>query len=314
MEAPRPWIPPVQPGWPPFGTFTPGWAPPPPEPDTFWGPRAVRRMPSVAAQAFFGRPRPPPERSLLLVTTGKAWRFGLTLFGCGFLGALLYQLTGLGYLVPSVLTGFLPTPLAILVSIVFSLAVALQIFSILQGLLSVLALGAPLFEEFFKVGLALLVCAPLSRFARGWTGAPVYVMRLTVAAAVGALFGWSEHFLYASEDARSYLFRVVFHTGSAALSMTAYTVLERNEDPRTRWFTTIPSSLLHYGNNGFGPFIALFAGERAGEAWSVTMAVGTVASIPVVMTLARPLSRLAARQVARHFGRWAPPVRAVPAG
>ena len=273
-------------------------------------------MPRATQDRFFGRPAPPRERPLLVATTRTSARFALAIFGCGFLGALLYQLAGLGYLVPLLAAQLAGGPAALLVSVILGL----QLVSLLQAAFAVLALGAPVFEEFFKVGLALLVCVPLLRLAESPARGLVLIIRIVVAAAVGALFGWSEHFLYSSEDTISYMSRLTFHSGAAALSMTTYSVLERVPDTRARWFSTIPSSFLHYANNGFGIFVALILGEGAATFWSVGLSISTVVAIPLVAGFRRPLRDLVAHQAAKRFHTpWGEPGRSpapapVPAG
>ena len=118
-----------------------------------------------------------------------------------------------------------------------------------QGFFSQIVAGAPLFEEPAKVGGAIALAGLLSF--------RLLLVRLPLAAAMGAGFGVFEHYLtYAEEDAAGYGIRVAFHALSTATSMAAFTALETDPDVRLRWASTIPSTVLHYANN----FIALVLG------------------------------------------------------
>lgn len=118
-----------------------------------------------------------------------------------------------------------------------------------QGFFSQVVAGAPLFEEPAKVGAAIALTGLLSM--------RLLVVRLPIAAAMGAGFGVFEHFLtYSEEDPTSYAIRVAFHALSAAASMAAWSALESDPDVRLRWASTIPATVLHYANN----FVALVLG------------------------------------------------------
>lgn len=110
-----------------------------------------------------------------------------------------------------------------------------------------IVIGAPVFEEFVKFGVALLLVGAIPR---GRAFALLAVVRVTVAWAVGAGFGWFEHAVSYPDEPREILVgRVLFHSGSTALSMAAFCALEVASDVRLRWFATAPATLLHYANN-----------------------------------------------------------------
>src|SRR5438067_1120983 len=129
-----------------------------------------------------------------------------------------------------------------------------------------IVVGAPVFEEMAKFGLALAVV--------GLLGARHVVARLPFAWLSGLGFGVLEHFLSYGQEAWYELgVRAAFHAGSCGLSMAVYAILEGATDVRARWGATIPSSLLHWANN----FAALVVGlaslvargfDLVGEVWS----------------------------------------------
>jgi hypothetical protein len=111
-----------------------------------------------------------------------------------------------------------------------------------RGFLHQLIVGAPIFEELAKLGLALFVVAILH--ARG------IALRLPFGWASGALFGVFEHVTtYADEEPLFLGLRIAFHAASCGLAITMYTVLERLPDTRARWASTAISSALHAANN-----------------------------------------------------------------
>jgi hypothetical protein len=111
-----------------------------------------------------------------------------------------------------------------------------------RDVLRQLVVGAPLFEEMAKFGLALVFVG----FLRvGPTG-----LRMPFAWASGAGFGVLEHFLtYADEPTLFWGLRVAFHAATAGLSMAIFGLLEPLADVRVRWATTLTSSAFHAANN-----------------------------------------------------------------
>lgn len=119
-------------------------------------------------------------------------------------------------------------------------------------------LGAPIFEEFLKFGLALLlaliVLALLGAFAGHglgrWRHRAWLLLTLPVALTVGAGFGILEHAVsYSSEDDGSRWWRIAFHATSTGLSMATFYAVATWRDPRVRWFAPLPAVVLHYANN-----------------------------------------------------------------
>ena len=170
-----------------------------------------------------------------------------------------------------------------------------------------LVIGAPVFEETFKFGLAMLLVAWLP--ARGALRIPAIALRCVSGLAVGAGFGWMEHHLtYASEDQVTYWGRITFHALTTALSMLAYSVLEPAAEVRTRWLSTVPATFVHYLNNGFGVVFVLLAapfGTDAAQVVGLSWAAGCLAVLALLCILipvrAQAARRLAHEAVARHF-------------
>lgn len=105
-------------------------------------------------------------------------------------------------------------------------------------------LGAPIFEEFLKLGLVLLLL--------GWTQwlPGGVVIRALGALAVGFGFGVLEHVTtYPDEGAWSYGFRLAFHALTPLLSVLTLAVLQPLKDTRVRFLALVPSVFLHYVNN-----------------------------------------------------------------
>lgn len=162
--------------------------------------------------------------------------------------------------------------------------------------------GAPVFEEFAKLGLALFV-AVLLRARSLW-------ITLPLAWASGAAFGVFEHFsTYVEEDLASYIGRVAFHTGATGLSMLFFHAFLDFSDVRARWAATAPATLFHWANN----FAALMLGLTslafpfanviaAGWSFGITFAiwVSTLAALAMsarfkslaTLTLERMMPRL----------------------
>jgi hypothetical protein len=128
-----------------------------------------------------------------------------------------------------------------------------------------IVIGAPVFEEMVKFGVALLLVGTIPRFGRAFL--LVALLRVAVAWTVGAGFGWVEHSVtYVDEPREIFLGRLLFHGGSTALSMATYCVLEGAADVRLRWFATIPGTALHYANNVGA--VAFLAAPDAGLWWA----------------------------------------------
>jgi len=228
--------------------------------DWFWAERTAPRLARLP-EPFYG-PAPPREMPFSLRATLAPLRFGATLAAFGFFGVLLSQL-------------------AVLV------------------LLPTVALGAPIFEEFLKFGLALLLVS--LAFGRRH-GPGVVVVRVLLAAAVGAAFGWFEHtFAYRREPDFEYVGRVLFHAASPVLSMAVFCVVESLADRRARWFSTLPASLVHYANNAFGVLIAIFFDGQVALVWSAVMVAVAVVAAPLVAVLRAEVRAQAQRQVALRF-------------
>lgn len=133
--------------------------------------------------------------------------------------------------------------------------------------------GAPVFEELAKAGLALVVANAL-RLRAFW-------IRLPLGWASGAAFGVLEHATtYSDENVWLYAGRVAFHAGTAGLSMVFYQAFEHMEDVRARWATCGVPALLHWANN-FAAVVFAFASflipvpEPVSLAWAslVTLSV-----------------------------------------
>lgn len=117
----------------------------------------------------------------------------------------------------------------------FSLAGFAAVFVDQAPFLYQLVLGAPIFEELFKFGLALLIAGA----APGW-------IRVPVALLIGAGFGWMEHLVtYADEPASVFAGRIAFHGLATGLSMVVYGAAVTPH----RWWAPVPSIFVHYLNN-----------------------------------------------------------------
>ncbi|HUR24490.1 MAG TPA: hypothetical protein VM327_00555 [Candidatus Thermoplasmatota archaeon] len=215
--------------------------------EPFWGARDGPRIPRWSVHRFF--PGPPPAPGI-----PAAVRFATS---------------------PLLLGGVF--------AVLGSFAVFVQQASIeLQ-----IVIGAPVFEELVKVGLALLLVGAVPRGGRLFP--LVALLRIGVAWSVGAGFGWLEHVVtYAGEPQEIFLGRVLFHGGSTALSMAAYCVLEGAADVRLRWFATAPATALHYANNVGA--IAFIAAPDRGLAWAAAITAAVY-----VLLVAGPLSARAWR-------------------
>ena len=168
-----------------------------------------------------------------------------------------------------------------------------------RGIVRQIVIGAPIFEEFAKFGLALTVVALLR--------IRPLALRLPFAWASGAAFGVFEHAMdYADEGGLGFVARVAFHAGSAGLSMAAFTLLEGLPDVRVRWASTLASSLCHWANN-FGAIALAVVGLLLRDSyvvdmtWSLLVTMAVYALTLVVAFGRARLRPLVARELARIF-------------
>lgn len=113
-------------------------------------------------------------------------------------------------------------------------------FNVVQRIVVV----APIFEEFLKFGVAILVGAAL--FGRSMAS------RVAVALVVGSIFGLVEHTItYAGEPDVNYLFRVLFHMITTTLTVAVYTMFEERDLTGMLWVAPTYPILLHFANNAF---------------------------------------------------------------
>lgn len=127
------------------------------------------------------------------------------------------------------------------------------LFTTFLGLWAVLFVGiglqraiiiAPIFEEFLKFGIALIIGSAM--FGRSlWA-------RVGIALVVGMLFGLTEHAVsYASEPDTVYVFRTIFHSTSTMLSVGLYTRLEQSGSVSLLWYAPIVPIIFHFLYNLF---------------------------------------------------------------
>lgn len=276
---------------------------PPQEHDPFWG-EAVARIPSVPERRFWDRGRPQGKPPFLLWSGAVPVRFAAVLLGLGFFSVFIWQVVSLG-LISSLVVAF-PR----FFDVLFTLLPWLLLF--LASLwIYVLILGAPVFEEFFKFGLALFLTAFLAARSREGRLA-VGAVRAVAGLAVGAAFGIMEHHLgYSHEPTIVYAGRVAFHGGAAALSAVVYTLLEPLADVRARWFAVLPSVLLHWLNNFTAAPVSITVGllglgEGVAYAWSGLITLTVWVLVIGMPWLGRPVRRLVARVTARRLARLPP--------
>lgn len=143
-----------------------------------------------------------------------------------------------------------------------------------------LVLGAPIFEELFKFGLALIATAALPRL---WA-------RLPAALLIGAGFGVMEHFVsYSAEPTSVLVGRIAFHGLSTGLTMVVYEAVRRRS-VHDLWWAPVPSIFIHYLNNA-GAIVLGVPLELVGlGAWSFIWSGGLVLALLVltIVWLARP--------------------------
>ena len=182
-----------------------------------------------------------------------------------------------------------------------------SVFLVQSHLLAQIVLGAPIFEEMLKFGLALLLVAYLPA-GSGVGRVGVVALRVVAAAAVGAGFGFLEHSLpaYSSESGLFLLWRVLFHGGSTLLSMLAFCGLESLADVRVRWLAVGPAVLLHYANNAGAVIWASLAGfapsiERVAEAWNPVILAGMAVAVVLAFAWPKGVRALGQRVAAKRF-------------
>ncbi len=170
----------------------------------------------IPADRFFAAADPDDGRGRFVERIAvRPWRFAAVMFGMGFAAVFVRQAP-----------------------------IHLQII-----------LGAPIFEEMVKFGLALLIGLSLSWLLRGarmdgWDHWAWGFLRVPIALAVGAGFGVLEHVTtYPSEPDSSYYWRIAFHAISTGASMVVYHAALGARDVRTRWLAVAPAVALHYVNN-----------------------------------------------------------------
>ncbi|MGB1697696.1 MAG: hypothetical protein ACPHK8_04805 [Thermoplasmatota archaeon] len=141
-----------------------------------------------------------------------------------------------------------------------------------------IVLGAPIFEEMFKFGFALLLVF--------WV--PWGAIRIPLALAIGAGFGVLEHYVtYAAESDFGYFWRVAFHSLSTGTSMIFYQLM-RNEDRLTWPVAMAPSILIHYINNTGAVLFLILAPNWSGVEW---FSVANIAALGVLAVLGLSLRR-----------------------
>ncbi|MEA3143909.1 MAG: hypothetical protein QOG31_1233 [Thermoplasmata archaeon] len=235
------------------------------EPDPFWGPAAVPRLPRWDGAGFYPLPHPGAGVPLLWRNAASLSRFAAVLVGLGLFSVFVQQ----------------------------------------ADLLTQLVFGAPVFEEFVKFGLALLAVAWLPRpsgVAALPVLALRMLVAWAVGAGFGIL---EHALSYSSESVGLSVVRMVFHGTAAGLSMACLSVLENLPDVRSRWFATVPASFFHYLVNASFPVqIAaslLLPGSDLGALWIAlvtALAAGATVALPMARERVREQVR---RQVRERF-------------
>lgn len=176
-----------------------------------------------------------------------------------------------------------------------------------RSFLRQIVVGAPVFEEFAKFGLALILVTML--------GARHMGARLPYAWLSGLGFGLFEHFVsYPEEPWSMALLRSAFHAGATGLSMAAYSIVEPWDDQRARWLSTIPSTVGHWANN-FGVVLAAIASTIVPIADEVIVGWSALVTLTIVIiTLGLLLGEAPVRERARaELARFFPPLGPTPA-
>jgi hypothetical protein len=123
-------------------------------------------------------------------------------------------------------------------------------------LLEKVAVVAPIFEEYAKLGVALLVLAALGLSS----GASAYALGMLS----GLAFGLLEHAVtYPGESQLMHVVRGLFHGLAAGLSGLVYVRLrDRELAPGTGWFAIVPAAIVHAANNVSAVFLAFAHATR----------------------------------------------------
>lgn len=152
------------------------------------------------------------------------------------------------------------------------------VFVYQMPLLAQIVVGAPLFEEAFKAGLALL---PWAAF-----GVRSLWARVPTAAAIGAGFGAFEHtFTYPDEPMAILAGRIAFHALAACLSVVVLDAL-RGADGRLGFGCILPSVLLHAANNALAVLLSLVAFAAPPQAVATIEAVSLGIGAAIILALA----------------------------
>lgn len=162
---------------------------------------------------------------------------------------------------------------------VFALAGFLGVFVRQADAIFQIVVGAPVFEELFKFGVALAVVSLLGIRRR--------LPRFALAALAGAGFGGLEHAItYPEEPLAALRFRVGFHAATPALSMAVYDAVKQLDNHRTRWAVTLPATGVHWLNN-FAAVLLGFASVASGNILEGPALVfaQTVAAITIALAL-----------------------------
>jgi hypothetical protein len=188
----------------------------------------------VLVQAVRGEPSPPVregERGRLEELPGRSSLFGLTALGLGVAGTLFAGST----------------------------------------FLEKVAVVAPIFEEYAKLGVALLVLTALG-LSRG---ASAYALGLLSGLSFGVL---EHHVTYSTEAQAMFVVRVLFHALAAGLSALISVHLQRREAlaPGVGWFAIAPAAIVHAANNVAAVAVSIARAMRAIPAWPVSEVLGLV--------------------------------------
>ncbi len=220
----------------------------------------------VAAERFYRRTDPVDQPHFLHRVAAQPWKFAAVVFGFGFFAVFIRQ--------------------------------ANIFFQII--------LGAPIFEEMVKFGLALLISTALlwiigAARLRDWENPWWLAIRLPIALAVGAGFGWMEHYTtYPSESDWSYFWRVMFHGLATGTSMIAFQVVLPSRDLRVRWLAMVPAIFLHYVNN----YGALVLGVSSLVIPGLATVAGILSNAVVITLLLLVLTMLLVPRLARQALVW----------
>lgn len=137
---------------------------------------------------------------------------------------------------------------------------------------------APFFEELLKFGVALFIGSAI--FGRSMAS------RVAVAILVGSAFGLAEHALsYPEEQDLIYLFRVLFHTLTAMLTVGVYTMFEERGLLKMLWISPVYAVFIHFVYNSFVLASGVFLISVTGEMHHVVTLAAEVAVIIITASL-----------------------------